>query len=332
MQEVYKDIYTFPVTLPNSPLKAINSYVIKGYDKTAVIDTGYNMPESRADLLEGLKELDVRIEDCDLIITHLHADHTGLVNLFSEAGCKIYSSKTDGGFFNSMATDRYWELLASFMPLYGLIEHEIEISDNPGFLYRLTKQVDVIELKEGDHYKIGDYDFEIVDLPGHTPGHIGLYDKAHKIIFSADTILDPISPNITFWGFKYPDILGTYIKTLKKVRSMDIDMVFPSHRKIIKDHVKRIDELLDHHKVRSQEILDAMIEGHEYTVRDISARITWKIRADSWDTFPKPQKWFAAGETMSHMEHMTHTGHLSMENKGGVLKFKKSKDRIDELL
>ena len=59
--------------------------------------------------------------------------------------------------------------------------------------------------------------------------------------------------------------------------------------------------------------------------------ITWKIRADNWNEFPKPQKWFATGETMSHAEHLLYTGNLSMQNKNGILYFKKLKNTIENI-
>src|SRR5699024_12775248 len=55
IKEVAKDIYTFPVTLPNNPLKALNVYVVKGKDRTVVFDTGFNAEASREDLLKDRK-------------------------------------------------------------------------------------------------------------------------------------------------------------------------------------------------------------------------------------------------------------------------------------
>ena len=214
--------------------------------------------------------------------------------------------------------------------MYGIGDTEIDITDNPGFNYKLDRPVEYEILTPGENFSVGDYNFEILDLKGHTPGHIGLYEKNHKILFGADTVLDPITPNITFWGFKYKDILGEYMDTLRYLRSMDIDYIFPTHRKIITDHVTRIDELLHHHYVRMQEILDVMDYDKQYTVRDISAVITWNIRADSWDDFPKPQKWFATGETMSHMEHLYSKGYLKMIDDNGTLKFNKLKNSIEQ--
>ena len=328
IKEVAKDIYTFEVKLPNNPLKALNVYVVKGGDRTVVFDTGFNAEESKMDLLNGLEALDLKIEDVEVVLTHLHSDHVGLVNLFADVGCKVYAGKVDGELINQMVTNEYWDNLEAMIPLYGMEEDEIMTDENPGYKHRLTKTIDYIELKIGDFFEVGDYCFEILDLSGHTPGHLGFYDKEAQIILSADTILDPITPNITFWGFEYPDILNTYVETLYRLQKLKIVQALATHRKIITNHVERIDELVLHHDERLQEILDAMNNEEDYTVREISANISWRIRADNWDEFPKSQKWFATGETMAHLHRLVNTECVSMTEREGTLYFKKRQDKI----
>lgn len=328
IKEVAKDIYTFEVKLPNNPLKALNVYVVKGGDRTVVFDTGFNAEESKMDLLNGLEALDLKIEDVEVVLTHLHSDHVGLVNLFADVGCKVYAGKVDGELINQMVTNEYWDNLEAMIPLYGMEEDEIMTDENPGYKHRLTKTIDYIELKIGDFFEVGDYCFEILDLSGHTPGHLGFYDKEAQIILSADTILDPITPNITFWGFEYPDILNTYVETLYRLQKLKIDQALATHRKIITNHVERIDELVLHHDERLQEILDAMNNEEDYTVREISANISWRIRADNWDEFPKSQKWFATGETMAHLHRLVNTECVSMTEREGTLYFKKLQNKI----
>lgn len=328
IKEVAKDIYTFPVTLPNNPLKALNVYVIKGEDRTVVFDTGFNTEESKADLLDGLNELDLKLEDVEVVLTHLHSDHVGLVNLFANAGSKIYAGQVDGNLINEMTGREYWDRLEGLIPLYGLEENELLTDENPGYKHRLKEAIDYVELTVGEYLDVGDYHFEILDLSGHTPGHLGFYDAEKKIILSADTILDPITPNITFWGFQYPDILNTYIETLYSLKEREIDLALATHRKIVSNVPERIDELIEHHDERLQEILDAMDVEKEYTVRDISANISWRIRADHWDEFPRAQKWFAAGETMAHLHHLVNTDRVKMEEENGRLKFTKIEEQI----
>ena len=45
-----------------------------------------------------------------------------------------------------------------------------------------------IKVNEGDHFKFGETDFEIIFIPGHTKGHIAFYSKQEKIIFTGDTL------------------------------------------------------------------------------------------------------------------------------------------------
>lgn len=83
------DIYRIEVPLPNNPLRYLNSYVVRGRDRFLVIDTGFNRPECREALFTGLDSLRVDLARTDLFLTHLHADHTGLVGDFARAGSRI---------------------------------------------------------------------------------------------------------------------------------------------------------------------------------------------------------------------------------------------------
>jgi hypothetical protein len=40
-EEIRKNLYRVPVPLPGNPLKELNSYVIKGSDRTLVVDTAF---------------------------------------------------------------------------------------------------------------------------------------------------------------------------------------------------------------------------------------------------------------------------------------------------
>lgn len=328
MREVCKDIYTFEVPLPKSALKAINIYVIKADDRAIVIDTGYNTEECKAAMTDNLAKLGLEVKDCDLLLTHLHADHTGLATYFYENGCKVYTGKIDGDLMNDMRKDSYWSNFMTRLPLYGMAG-ELKLEDYIGFQYRLSHEIDYIELKIGEIIKIGDYELEVIDIKGHTPGHIGFYEKKHKFLFGGDTVLDPITPNITFWGFKYENLLGTYIETLKKVRELDLERIFSAHRVLIENPKTRIDDIIYHHYLRLQEILDAMdSDRDDYTVREISTKISWRIRTKNWDEFPIPQKWFAVGETMAHLIFLLDYGYVSSRTEDGILRFRKLKSNI----
>ncbi len=318
--KVYEDIYMIEVVLPENPLKAINSYVIKGKEKSLIIDTGFNRKESVDALFGGLEELGIDIKDTELFITHLHSDHSGMASIFMEAGVNIYASEKDGRMINEMSGIEYWENFEGYKILFDLERDKVTFADHPGYKYCPKEPIDFTYLKEGKSIQIGRYFFEVIDIPGHTPGHVGLYERSHKIFFGGDHILDRITPNIAFWGFE-ENILATYFNSLAKIYAYDIDYLFSAHRNIIKDHNRRINELIFHHKERLNEIIEILKMG-ESTVRDVAAKMKWSIRANDWGDFPTSQKWFAAGEAMSHLEHLYCIGKLEKSLRDGKLYYK----------
>ena len=94
-QKVLENIYRIQVPLPKNPLRILNSYVIKGKDRNLVIDTGFRHPECYEVLTRGLKELDVHMEDTDILLTHLHSDHTGLAPDIAAPETNLYLSRRE---------------------------------------------------------------------------------------------------------------------------------------------------------------------------------------------------------------------------------------------
>ena len=90
----------------------------------------------------------------------------------------------------------------------------------------------------------------MLDEAGHIPGMLGLYEPEKKILFCGDHILGKITPNITYWGEKYGDSLGTYLKNIEKLKSLEIKYLFSSHRFLVEDINGRIEELKVHHQKR----------------------------------------------------------------------------------
>lgn len=62
------------------------------------------------------------------------------------------------------------------------------------------------------------------------------------------------------------------------------------------------------------------------TVRDTAAKMHWNLKINEWSEFPNPQKWFASGEAMSHLEHLYSIGDAERTNENGVLYYKLKKD------
>ena len=92
---ISEGLYRIPVPLPGNPLRELNSYLLRGRERSLLIDTGFRQEEGRRALFAGLAELDVDPRDVDVALTHLHSDHSGLApEVVGETGW-IYVSGPD---------------------------------------------------------------------------------------------------------------------------------------------------------------------------------------------------------------------------------------------
>ncbi len=319
-KEIYKNIYLHEIPLPKNPLRAINCYIITSEDRNLIIDTGFNIEPCKESMMKALDELNLKADQTDVLITHLHSDHCGLASFLSEAGMDIYAGKVDGIFMNEMTTEAYWDTFKKYAQMYDLDRDHVDGNDHPGYKFCPKELMDFKLLEEGNIINLGDYRFEVVDVPGHTPGHIALYERKHKLMFCGDHILDQITPNIAFWGYGQ-DMLQVYFDSLNKVAGYEIEYLFPAHRNIIKDYKKRIQELLKHHDNRLEEILN-IISDKEISVRDVAAQMKWELKYSNWTEFPNAQKWFASSEAMAHLEHLACTDKVDKQIKDGIFYFK----------
>ncbi|MCC6028191.1 MAG: MBL fold metallo-hydrolase [Archaeoglobus sp.] len=310
MEKIMEGLYRIEVPLPNNPLKSLNSYVITG-KRPLIIDTGFNMEQCYAAMLGGLRKLGIEPKKVDVLATHLHADHLGLAGKIAK---NLLISRIDAEVaVKGILNPDYWKDLTDFYARNGFPEDETKkvVKIHPGVKYISELTCEITFLEDGEKIEYGDFLLEVVSTPGHTPGHVCLYDKEKKVLFSGDHILFDITPNITFWEFM-EDSLGSYLKSLEKVYRLDVDLTLPGHRNFRGSHRKRIEEIIFHHKKRLEEAFNAVQKGSSLAW-EIAQKITWDLVYEKWEELPTMQKWFAVGETIAHLEHLTLQGKIRKE-------------------
>jgi glyoxylase-like metal-dependent hydrolase (beta-lactamase superfamily II) len=304
-EEVFPDIHRIEVPLPRNPLKAINSYVVRGRDRFLVVDTGMNRPECLDVMRTSLEVLSVDLNRTDFFITHGHSDHIGLVSALKTAGSHVFVNPVEAV---HLLDPDLWNGLAAAARTHGFPDPEAAIDTHPGRRYLFSGRPHFTHLQEGDVLPIGKYTFRCVATPGHTPGHLCLYEAEAKILLSGDHILDTITPNISGWGSE-GDPLGEFLESLDKIAAYDIRLILPGHRNLILDHHRRIGELKEHHRRRIREVIGIL--GREgQTAYQAASRMTWDIDCARWEDFPIPQKWFATGEALAHLLHLERAGRV----------------------
>jgi glyoxylase-like metal-dependent hydrolase (beta-lactamase superfamily II) len=309
IEEVLPNLYRIEVPLPGNPLKSVNSYVLTSEERNLIIDTAFNQPECLEILEQAYGELKINLNKTDFFSSHLHADHQGLIAHFAVKGAKTYMGTDDA--LRVEDQSGWKKMLVDHAAMSGFSREELEsaVKNHPGNKHGPVRPVEWDHVKEGDVIKVGDYNLECLETPGHTWGHICLYEARHKILFSGDHILGDITPNIQVWGLE-DDPLRSYVASLKKIATLDIGLILPGHRSLIQDCPKRTDELIQHHLDRCNEVLSILNSSSCNGVQTAS-QMTWDIRAASWDHFPPMQQWFATGEALAHLRFLENKGLVS---------------------
>ncbi|MBT8370209.1 MAG: MBL fold metallo-hydrolase [Deltaproteobacteria bacterium] len=300
-EEILPNLFRLKIPLPESPLKYLNSYVIRGPARSMIIDTGLNRRECLEAMQAGLSTLGIDLKSADIFVTHLHADHFGLVTKLATATTQVYFSRPEKELIES------WEgfgAMIAFAGQNGFPEKELQaaLDKHPGARYGSEWMPDMKLLEDGDGIDVGDYHFNCVATPGHTMGHICLYEPDKKILVAGDHILIDITPNIQCWS-DTQNPLKHYLASLDKVYSLKVDLTLPGHRRLIKDHHARIEQLKRHHADRLAEVLSILNRGGMNAFQ-VASQMTWDIKAESWNQFPVAQKWFATGEAISHLRYL----------------------------
>lgn len=103
---------------------------------------------------------------------------------------------------------------------------------------------DLREIREGEVLDLGGMTLEVIEVPGHTPGSIGLMYREEKIFYAADAMNDNL------WLFlKEACPLSVYRKTLDKAWGLDFDTLVVSHfpsplpKAVLKDYMDTADHL-----------------------------------------------------------------------------------------
>ena len=94
ISEVANGIHMISLPFPRTRVKSINEiklYVVRGEERNLLIDTGLNEPQYFELLTEDLRQLSIDMENTDIFLTHIHADHSGSLNRLKRDSNKVFA-------------------------------------------------------------------------------------------------------------------------------------------------------------------------------------------------------------------------------------------------
>ena len=168
-------------------------------------------------------------------------------------------------------------------------------------------------LSGGEEISIGQYLLQVCNTPGHTPGHISLYEPQKKFLICGDAILPTIMTNAAIHIQQTHHPIRQYLESLRTLKAMDIDLILPGHGDTFSGHRKRIDEILEHYRQKKDAVWRPFQENDQpLTAYDISRRLSFVIgtRTIPWDQLDGLNKRFALLQTIALLEELTDSQNL----------------------
>ena len=227
------NLRVFDVVMATESGTTYNSFLIKGSEKTALVE----MVKERFhdEHVKNIREL-VDVASIDyIVISHCEPDHSGSLGAFLELcpGAQVVCSQAAGNFIPNI----------------------------------LNREINVKVVKDNDTISLGDIELEFIMAPFlHWPDTMFTYVRQEKLLITSDvfgchyynenTIFDTDESKGLLYAqdYYYHVIMHpyrTYVEPmLKKIKSLEIDLICPAHGPII----KHTDGIISHYKEWTKDV------------------------------------------------------------------------------
>ena len=325
-------------------------YALVGTDGVSLVDAGFGTPAATEAMTEQLATIGYEPKDIRrILITHAHPDHIGMAGWIKEQSpdVQIIMLAREWKWIQDRWLDgEAWTRLSdAWLVKHGVPQEEIDAAHEAGALSPTSPAVKPgekapdpapanarqgggrpmfqfgtpVTVQDGDIIEFDGWRMQAVWTPGHTPGHMCIYETNHRLMFTGDHVLPYISPNVSLHADQEGSSpLAEFRDSLKKVAAFDVARALPAHEFTMADLSARCSVLLHHHDDRLEEVRDAIGTSGPVSTRTISQTVRWNT--GPFDDFNIFMKRSALGETLAHLRLLEGEERVRhMENNGRIL-------------
>ena len=319
MIKVSPGIYQLVVPNPAyAALRYVNAYLVQGKDGYLLIDTGWD-DAALVSMQKQLTKIGIGFKDISqIVVTHSHPDHYGLAGQLKQlSGANLafhhleidiikYRYTNESDFVSQF--DRWWHI--NGVPTAELAKFGED-------LQRLTNSfissiLPDITLHGGETISTGVFNFQVLETPGHSAGHISLYEPNQKILFSGDHVLPHITTNVgisLLLSKSSTNPLDAYLDSLNQIKQLEVNVILPGHENRFAGLKRRIEKLIEHHKQRMAAVAE-VLRTEPKTAYQIATELTWlpDTKGVGWQELNPWNQRLAIAETAAHLESIRFSG------------------------
>lgn len=252
MLECYPGIYEYTLHNPTSTgIAEIHIYLIPGGSdgRSLMIDAGFAGEQCLNDTLTVLDECKIATTGLDVFLTHEHHDHSGLASALYQRGARIFMNPEEEShhytcLYHHQGKEAREEQLSVLYTVgvtpertpelwrWYSAEVDAETGADPDEKRRSVFAISDFHFEPmyaGQIFHYGDFVFHAFGLRGHTAGQMGLYDEGHKVVFTADQVINHIVP-IVSTSYEGEDLLSSYFESLRMIKRKFLGWtILPAH-------------------------------------------------------------------------------------------------------
>jgi glyoxylase-like metal-dependent hydrolase (beta-lactamase superfamily II) len=309
-------VHVIELPLPFA-LGSINAYLVRMAGGYLLIDCGMDTEDCFQALEQGLQTAGIAWRDIhEILLTHIHPDHMGLTpRLIELTGARLAMHAHDAEYLRELTqTERYLAWAAGVLRDSGVPDEiiaKIGVSSKEihKHFHRLTPDR---VLAGGEKIPAVVGELEVLWTPGHSPGHVCLYARAPRVLFSGDQMLEQISPNIGWHPGRDP--LGEFLGSLRDLERLEIDLILPSHGAPFSGHREWIRKTMEHHAQRCDRIL-ALLDDAKKSAAELVNQL--------WERPLTPFHYrFAVFEVLAHLEYLERQRKVTRVEGGSIVQWR----------
>ena len=326
--EVVAGVHQIELPFPQDIPEYTNVYVVEGSKGNLLIDSGWDSSETLWAFREGLMAERLKFEDIDwIVVTHVHPDHFGLASKLKDlCQARVAVHVVEGELVESRygESDGLLRDLEEMLGSNGVPQPELVTLKEVSLWMKqfASPEMPDVMLSDGDRISTGPLELEVLRTPGHSPGHVCLYERKKRWLFSGDHVLFNTIPHVGFHPQSGQNPLKDYIDSTRMLEELPVNFVFPGHGPVFNSLGLRAAEILDHHEQRKRAVLEALSHGLK-TAYEVASETPWKPETGgvAYNDLVPWERRLAVFETIAQLKLLSFQGKTAKIERDGVAQY-----------